>query len=163
MKRWLLVAALAAAVLLTPFRSRDAAKYQPVQALCMDARDGMCVLETDNGLCGMGADPAEAVADLERTAPGTVVLSTARQLVVADSGERYLYPLLALEVLHPGTALYAADGSVDPADAAAFLDRCGSGLTVSRYQAAVLTGEATSLPRLTGGEGRYSINDEGNG
>ncbi|MBR4132455.1 MAG: hypothetical protein IKT99_05705 [Oscillospiraceae bacterium] len=157
MKRVLWIAALAAAVLFTPFESRDAAKLLPVQTLCMYGQDGLCVLKTDNGLYGTGTDPAEAVADLENTAPGTVVLSTARQLVIADCGARYLHPLLALEVLHPGIALYAADGPVDPADAAAFLDRSGPGLSVSRYQASVLAGEDVVLPRLTGGEGRYSI------
>ena len=157
MKRVFLIAALAAAVFLTPFRSRDAAKLLPVQTLSLYGQDGLCVLKTDNGLYGTGKTPAEAVADLEQTAPGTVVLSTARQLVIADSGAGDLCPLLALEVLHPGTALYAADRPVDPADAAAFLNRCGSGLTVSRYQAAALMGETVALPRLTGGEGRYSI------
>lgn len=157
MKRVLWIAALAAAVFLTPFHSRDAAKLLPVQTLSMYGQNGFCVLKTDNGLYGSGKTPAEAVADLEKTAPGTVVLSTARQLVIADCEAVYLRPLLDLEVLHPGTALYAADDPVDPADAAAFLDRCGSGLTVSRYQAAVLAGEAIALPRLTGGEGRYSI------
>ena len=157
MKRVLWIAALAAAVFLTPFHSRDAAKLLPVQTLAMSGQDGLCVLQTDNGLYGTGKTPAEAVADLERTAPGTVVLSTARQLVVADSGAGDLGSLLALEVLHPGTALYAAEGPVDPADAAAFLNRCGAGFTVTRYQAAALAGEAVALPRLTGGEGRYSI------
>ena len=157
MKRVLWIAALAAAVFLTPFHSRDAAKLLPVQTLAMSGQDGLCVLKTDNGLYGTGKTSAEAVADLERTAPGTVVLSTARQLVVADSGAGDLGSLLALEVLHPGTALYAAEGPVDPADAAAFLNRCGSCLTVTRYQAAALAGEAVALPRLTGGEGRYSI------
>ena len=157
MKRVLWIAALAAAVLFTPFESRDAAKLLPVQTLSMYGQDGHCVLKTDNGLYGTGTDPAGAVADLEQTAPGTVVLSTARQLVIADSGVRYLRPLLALEVLHPGTALYAAKAPVDPADAAAFLNHSGSGFTVSRYQAAGLAGEDVVLPRLTGGEGRYSI------
>ena len=157
MKRMVFVAALAAAVFLTPFRSRDAAKLLPVQTLSMYGQGGLCVLKTDNGFYGSGETPAEAVADLEKTAPGTVVLSTARQLVIADGGAGDLAPLLALEVLHPGTALYAAEEPVEPADAAAFLNRCGHGLTVSRYQAAVLAGEAVALPRLTGGEGRYSI------
>ena len=157
MKRMVWIAALAAAVLLTPFHSRDAAKLKPVRALCMDARDGKCVLETDNGLCGTGADPAAAIADLEKTAPGIVVLSTARQLVVTDAASGLLGPLLDLEVLHPGTALYCAGGPVDMQDAAEFLDRRGSGITVTRYQAAMLAGEAVGLPRLSGGEGRYYI------
>ena len=42
-------------------------------------------------------------------------------------------------------------------DAAAFLNRSGSGGTVTRFQAAALMGEAIGLPRLTGGEGRYYI------
>ena len=157
MKRILWIAALALAVLLTPFRSRDAAKLKPVQALCMDTRDGACVLETDSGLFGRGTDPAAAVADLEKTAPGTVVLSTARQLVVTDRAAGLLRPLLDLEVLHPGTAMYCAGGPVDLQDAAAFLNRSGSGVTVTRFQAAALMGEAIELPRLSGGEGRYYI------
>ena len=157
MKRFFWIAALSAAVLLTPFHSRDAAKLKPVQALCMDARDGVCILETDNGLYGRGTDPAQAVADLEKTAPGIVVLSTARQLVVTDRAAGFLRPLLELEVLHPGTALYCAGSPVDVKDAAEYLDRRGSSITVTRFQAAALAGEAVELPRLTGGEGRYYI------
>ncbi len=161
MKRIVWFAVLAAAVLLTPFHSRDAAKLKPVQALCLDVQGGACVLETDGGLYGMGADPTQAVADLEKAAPGTVVLSTARQLVVTDAAAHLLQPLLELEVLHPGTALYRADGPVDVGDAAEYLNRCGSGVTVTRLQAAMLAGETVSLPRLTGGEGRYYIYNEG--
>ena len=157
MKRMVWIAALAAAVLLTPFHSRDAAKLKPVKVLCLDAREGRCVLETDNGLFGLGPDPAQAVADLERTAPGIAVLSTARHLVVTDAAAGYLRPLLQMEILHPGTALYGSDGPVDAKDAAEFLDRRGSGVTVTRFQAASLAGETIRLPRLTGGEGRYYI------
>ena len=157
MKRMIWIAALALAVLLTPFRSRDAAKLKPVQALCMDARDGACVLETDNGLRGIGSDPAAAVADLEKTAPGIAVLSTARQLIVTDGAAGFLRPLLELELLHPGTALYCAGGPVDMQDASEHLNRRKSNVTVTRFQAAMLAGEAVGLPRLTGGEGRYYI------
>lgn len=157
MKRMVWIAALAAAVLLTPFHSRDAAKLKPVQALCLDLRDGKCILEADNGLYGLGPDPAQAVADLERTAPGVAVLSTARQLVVTDAAAAYLRPLLELEVLHPGTALYGSEGPVNVEDAADYLNRRGSGVTVTRVQAALLAGETVRLPRLTGGEGRYYI------
>ena len=161
MRRMLWIAALAAAILLTPFQSRDAAGLLPVQTLCMYADGGVCVLKTDSGLYGAGADPAQAVADLEKTAPGNIVLSTARQLVVADSAMACLRPLLELEVLHPGTSLYRTAAAIDVGDAAAFLNRHGSGVTVTRAQAAYLSGETVTLPLLAGGDGRYSIYNEG--
>ena len=76
-KTALTAAALAAALLLSPFRSRDAAKLIPVQTLCICADGGDYLVQTDAALCGRGADPARAFADLERTAPGRPTFSTA--------------------------------------------------------------------------------------
>ena len=130
MKRMVWIAALAAAVLLTPFHSRDAAKLKPVKVLCLDAREGRCVLETDNGLFGLGPDPAQAVADLERTAPGIAVLSTARHLVATDAAAGYLRPLLELEILHPGTALYGQKNAFRPLKIA--VDEAGGMYVISK-------------------------------
>lgn len=145
------------ALLLSPFGRTDVAELLPVQTLCLRQEAGQCCLVTDGGLMGQGGNPEEALYDLRRTAPGKVVFSTTRQLVVEDSGAAYFKPLLNLEALRPGTELYWADGPVDPADAAGWLDRHGVNTTVSRVQAAWLAGERVSLPLLVGGEGRYEI------
>lgn len=145
------------ALLLSPFSRTDVAELLPVQTLCLYQEAGVCTLLTDGGLMGQGADPEEALADLRRTAPGKVVFSTTRQLVVEESGGAYLESFLGLEALRPGTEVYWAEDPIDPADAAEWLNRHGVNTTVSRVQAAWLAGESVSLPRLTGGEGRYKI------
>ena len=145
------------ALLLSPFSRTDVAELLPVQTLCLYQEADMCTLLTDGGLMGQGADPEEALSDLQRTAPGKVILSTTRQLVVEERGSEFFRPLLDLEVLRPGTEVYLSNQPVDPADAAGWLNRHGVNTTVSRVQAAWLTGEPISLPRLTGGEGRYEI------
>jgi len=151
------VIAILLALLLSPFSRTDVAELLPVQTLCLRQEEGQCLLLTDGGLMGQGADPEEALADLQRTAPGKVVFSTTRQLVVEESGSDYFKPLLDLEALRPGTEVYWAHQPVDPADASGWLNRHGVNTTVSRLQAAWLTGERVTIPRLTGGEGRYEV------
>ena len=151
------VIAIALALLFSPFSRTDVAELLPVQTLCLRQEEGQCLLLTDGGLMGQGETPEKALSDLRRTAPGKVVFSTTRQLVVEESGEAYFRPLLDMEALRPGTELYRAKQPVDPADAASWLDRHGVNTTVSRLQAACLTGEPISLPLLVGGEGRYEI------
>lgn len=151
------VIAIALALLFSPFQSADVAELLPVQTLCLRQQDGLCRLETDGGLMGKGVDPAKALADLERTAPGKVLLSTTRQLVVEEGAATYFKALLDLNALRPGTELYRAKQPVDAADASSWLSRHGVNVTVSHVQAAWLTGEAVELPLLVGGEGRYNV------
>ena len=151
------VVCIVLALLLSPFARTDVAELLPVQTLCLRQEAGMCQFVTDGGLMGQGSDPEEALADLQRTAPGKVIFSTTRQLVVEESGEEYLKSLLDLEALRPGTEVYWSAEPMDPSDASGWLSRHGVNATVSRIQAAWLMGETVSLPRLKGGEGRYEI------
>ena len=151
------VIAILLALLLSPFERTDVAELLPVQTLCLRQEEGQCLLLTDGGLMGQGVTPEKALSDLRRTAPGKVVFSTTRQLVVEESGAEFFKPLLDLDALRPGTEVYWAKEPVDPADAASWLDRHGVNATVSRLQAAWLTGEREMIPLLTGGEGRYEI------
>ena len=151
------VVCIVLALLLSPFARTDVAELLPVQTLCLRQEGEWCQLVTDGGLLGQGTGPEDALADLQRTAPGKVIFSTTRQLVVEESGEKYLKPLLDQEALRPGTEVYRSQQPIDPADAALWLNRHGVNTTVSRLQAAWLTGEAISLPLLTGGEGRYEV------
>ena len=160
MKRLRIAAALcavAAALLLSPFHSRDAAKLIPVQTISVCAGNGACRVETDGGLYGQGPDPASAFRDLERTAPGLPVFSTARQLVVDETALSRLRDLVFLESLHPGTEVYLSAEPIDAGDATDFLNRHASGVSVSRLRSALLTGEAVPLPEIAGAEGRYRI------
>lgn len=151
------VIAIVLALMFSPFQRADVSELLPVQTLSLRQEEGMCCLETDGGFMGEGLNPKAALADLERTAPGKVLLSTTRQLVVEESGGAYFKALLDLEALRPGTELYRAEQPVDAADASSWLNRHGVNITVSRVQAAWLTGEPVELPLLTGGEGRYKI------
>ncbi len=156
-KTVLTFAALAAALLLSPFHSRDAAKLIPVQTLCICADGTGYIVQTDTDLCGRGADPALAFADLERTAPGLPTFSTARQIVVAEDAMDRLPALAFLELLHPGTEVYRSAAAVDAHDVTAFLNRHASGISVSRLRASILSGEPVALPAVEGKAGRYWI------
>ncbi len=153
------VLAILAALLFSPFGATDVSELLPVQTLCLRSVDGLCRLETDSGLMGQGTEPAAALEDLMRTAPGVVILSTTRQLVVEDGAADYFVPLLKMDVLRPGTELYHAPVPIDAQDASDYLSRHGVQATVSRAQAAVLEGKNYPLPALVGGEGRYRIVD----
>ena len=148
--------AVAAALLLSPFHSRDAEKLIPVQTLCVHVEEGVWIVGTDGGLFGRGADPGSALADLERTAPGILTLSTARQIVVSGV-EAGLEELVFSEALHPGTEVYDSAAPVDAGDVTPFLDRHADGISISRLRAAFLTGEPVRLPRIEGDGGRYRI------
>lgn len=155
----MIVLAILAALVFSPFGATDVSELLPVQTLCLRTADGLCRMETDSGLMGQGKDVAAALEDLKRTAPGVVILSTTRQLVVEDAAAKYFVPLLRLDVLRPGTELYHAPLPIDACDASDYLSRHGVQSTVSRAQAAVLEGKNYPLPALLGGEGRYYIVD----
>ena len=148
--------AIASALLFSPFQSRDAEKLIPVQTLCVRIEDGAWIVETDGGQTGYGADPKQALADLERTAPGILTLSTARQ-IVATGVEDGLEQLVFLETLHPGTEVYCSDAPIDAGDVTPFLNRHADGISISRLRAAFLTEEPIRLPRIEGNEGRYRL------
>ncbi len=152
-----IIAAMVLALFISPFHRRDVAKLQPVQTLSLSRSGALCHLQTDGGLFGEGPDPASALQDLEASAPGELILSTTRQLVLAENARDFLEPLLALEALRPGTELYVSSQPVDPGDASSFLNSRGTGMTVSRVQALWLRGEPVRLSQLVGGEGRYEI------
>ncbi len=152
-------AAIAAAVLLSPFRSEDAHKRIVVQTLCIWKDSGTYLVQADDGLYGRGADPAAAFADLERTAPGLPTLSTARQLVVSETAADRLEALIFLDCLHPGTEVYRSAEPLDAGDVTDFLNRHATGVSIKNLRAAALTGEPLCLPRVTGSEGRYRICD----
>ena len=109
-KSALALAALAGALLLSPFHSEDAAKRIVVQTLCVYTDGGAYAVRTDAGLFGRGADPASAFADLQRTAPGLPTLSAARQLVVSEDALVQLSELVFLDCMHPGTEVYRSAG-----------------------------------------------------
>ncbi len=149
--------AAAAALLLSPFQGHDAAKHIPVQTLCFSVEDDLYRVETDGGQYGLGRDPAAALADLERTAPGIPTLSTARQMVVDKSARDRLPDLVFLEALHPGTEVYLSENPLDAGDVTNYLNRHASGVSVSRLRSALLMDEPVSLPQIVGAEGRYRI------
>ena len=158
-KTALTAAALAAALLLSPFHSRDAAKLIPVQTLCICADGGEYRVQSDADLFGRGTDPARTFADLERTAPGRPTFSTARQSVVAENAMHRLPELVFLDFLHPGTEVYRSADPVDAEDVTDFLNRHASGVSVSRLRSAVLAGGPVELPTVEGEEGRYRIRE----
>ena len=155
----LALAALAGALLLSPFHSEDAAKRIVVQTLCVYTDGGAYAVRTDAGLFGRGADPASAFADLQHTAPGLPTLSAARQLVVSEDALVQLSELVFLDCLHPGTEVYCSAGPVDAGKVTEFLNRHAAGVSINTLRAAILAGETPELPRIEEDGGRYRICD----
>ena len=148
---------VALALLLSPFSAADVSELLPVQNLRLGMEGQLVCVQTDGGLTGLGATPEAALRNLEETAPGVVIFSTARTLVAEAGAEAALVHLLRMDVLRPGTELLRAYGPIDPADCADYLSRHSVRTTASGAQAALLRGETYPLPVLVGKEGRYRI------
>ena len=153
-------AAVALALLCAPFSSQDVSELLPVQTLSLSrAEGGGYRIGTDGGLQGLGQTLPQAVDNLRQCAPGVAVLATARQLVVERSCLSALPELIRMEILRPATQVYCAPEAVSAEDAADYLSRHCSEVTLSRIQAGLLRSEPVRLPLLLGQEGRYQLRD----
>lgn len=157
MKYLLWIAALALALFCAPFARRDTAALLPVQTVCLSRDADGYLLQTDGGLQGRGTTVADALASLHATAPGDVVLATARQLVVQERCLPALPELLRLRVLRPATQICCARAALSPDRIGAFLAAHPSGITLSQVEAALLRLEPLPLPRLLSEEGRLRL------
>ena len=152
MKKLILFAVL---ILFSPFAMRDVAEILPVETLVLSREDDGCRLTTDLGYYGLGQTPKEALENLLETAPGKIVLSTTRSLVVQAKEE--LYGLLKLDALRPGTAIFYTRGGVDASDCNQYVSRHRGNATLGKYLACLATGEILPVPVLEGENGRYSL------
>lgn len=134
MKRWLYLAALAAAVLVLGDRSAgvDIGKLQPVQVVAMSYRDGQICLRTDTGDMGLGRDLDSALADMKERAAAQIFLDTAEHVIVAPACEDLIGGLAG--ILRPSCAICMGQG-VDLPQAAAYLQVHKPQTTLMEYRA----------------------------
>lgn len=151
MKRWLFFLFLS--VLLwraAPSSGADVGKLLPVELLLIYEENETVVIETDNALSGYGADWEAALADLHKSAPGTVFMDTADTLLLTEE-TAVLVPQLS-EVLRPSCNVCLLSGEADLKAAAAYL-------RAHRTERTVLdccNGKA-DLPKLISNGGRFYL------
>ena len=154
MKRWWMVAALAAAALtLMPSHTADVGELLPVELLYVDCEQTGVRVETDTGEMGYGEDLAAALSDLKAAAPGRVFLETADYLVVTREAA-YLLPQLR-KILRPATRVCL--GVNTDAGAADYLSAHKPEIMLKDVRPA-----GQQLPVLMGLGERYRLVSEGN-
>ena len=68
-----------------PVNRVEIAKLEPIEAVAMDAQNGVVILRTDTGREGRGVTPADALQDLINNTPSVVYLDTARFLLLSPA------------------------------------------------------------------------------
>ena len=153
MKKWMVYALMLAAIPVLSFGGfggEDVGTLHPVQVLMVRLeKDGLCLL-TDTEDTGTGKDAHQAILDMERTAPGSVLLDTADYLLLEVGTEACLEQLR--EQLRPSCSICYVTADVDLKQAEEFLQHHEPALTLTQYAA----GEHR-LPYLITEEGRLKL------
>ncbi|MBE6955359.1 MAG: hypothetical protein E7449_05535 [Ruminococcaceae bacterium] len=144
---------LLAAFGLFPFSGEKIADLQPVQVLTVQQLPGAVLLRTDNGLSGYGADYAEAMERLEKTAPGKAFFACCSAVVLCG-GEESLSAVVQDARLRPAAAVYRAPFAPDAAQLQPVLAAHPGGVRIADLQRG---GE--SLPQLIPLEEGWLVED----
>ncbi len=159
-RRLLLLAGLLAALAMLPFRGQDAAHLLPVQTLLVDWDGESCRLAADNGLAGSGPDLAAALGELEASAPGTVFLKTAEQVVLTRRALPLLDQVVQSPALRPAAGLcLTPSGALDLELAGQYLARHPDNRTLARVRAVLAAGQSPGLPLLRPVEGGFLLEE----
>ena len=143
----LLLALGASLASVVPFPSRDISELTVAELLCFTAEDGVTVT-TEEGLTASGRSIADAIAMLEASAPGHLLLGTVDH--VTFCGVRPDAETLLACGLRPAAKLFLAPRSLDPKAAAAFFRTHEGGVTIG----ALAEDASLPLPRLGTVDGR---------
>ncbi|MDO5153925.1 MAG: hypothetical protein Q4D50_11305 [Eubacteriales bacterium] len=128
MKRWIILAAAAAVVLMSPSRKEtDVGELLPVELLYIYKEESGIWVQTDTGDLGIGADLQSALKDLKETAPGKIFLDTADYLIITKETVDLLPQLWG--ILRPSTEVCL--GINADTQAAAFLSAHKPGVTLN--------------------------------
>lgn len=155
MKRSILYIIVCLALVLTgslPFRGHDVGKLRPVETIAVSGGD-IVKLRTDMGDVGSGRSWADALEDLEKTAPGAIFQGTVSYILLEDSGEDLLGTILSQENLNPGCGICLAPEGVDPQKAGEYLRAHEPGENLRSLRGK----ELYELPRLIESEGRFYL------
>lgn len=153
MKKWLIYAVALVAVALLGMggrRGEDVSRLHPVQLLVADYQNEKVTLTTDAGYVGTGKNVQSALEDMMRSAPCHIFIDTADYLLVRKNAVHLINQFG--ETLRPSCAVCILSGSVEPGNAAQFLQYHVPKVTMGKYEA----GERT-LPQLVSLEGRMEL------
>lgn len=153
MKYWIWVL-LAALMLLSPFQGSDVGKLRPVELVAMHREGYTVILETDTGDVGRGRNPAEALEDMKRTAPGALFLDTAEYFLVTRETENLLPELAG--VLRPAVEVCVLEDPVDLEAAAEYLRAHSPEVTLLQWRT-----QGKELPELRAEGGKCQIVNNG--
>ena len=155
---WALLLAIPVVLGLLPLHGTDAAKLEPAQILLLEATDRGLRIRTDTGAVGVGADPEQALSDLEQTAQGVLFLQTAETLVLTKDALSYLPQAARSQKLRPAAKVYALEGELPEAkEAAEFLAGHSAGVTLGQVRASLLGAGSVTLPILCNSDGRLML------
>lgn len=153
MKRWLcyLAAVFAVAALnKNASAGHEIGDLQPVQTVALSIENGMVVLRTDTNNWGAGWSVAEAVADMEGSAPGKIFLETADYLLVTPECMDMVYAMA--NHLRPSCALCLVRGRPELEGVAEYLRHHEPRVTMLQYRAG-----GCQLQTLITKEGRMEL------
>lgn len=159
--RFLLLAAVLAALGLLPFRATDAAKLIPVRAVIV-TRDGEAyTVDVGQAVRGVGRTLTEALADLRAGVSGEIFFPTAEEIVVTDTGADFAETVTAVteeEAFQPAAALYRTEErGLDASAVADYLASHPSEVTLVRVRGALRSGEPVALPDLRVVQGGFRV------
>lgn len=150
MKRWIILAAAAAAALaLQPGGERDVAKLEPVQLVFVYKSGNEICIETDTDAFGKGKDLQSAMEDMKLTAPGYIFLDTAEFLLLTEETVALL-PELAGMIRPAAEVCIGTEAQTETA--AAYLSVHRPGVTLKDWMA-----EGCAFPLLMMTEERYQL------
>ena len=152
MRRWIIYAAVIAALGFSPLRGMDISELSPVQTVWLSEEKGQVYLQTDAGDFGVGADIEEALSDLNKSATGVVFLETADYLIIEAGREDLLAQ--ANEVFRPGCMACTAEKKPDLQKATAYLRIHEPSATLRQWCV-----EKNKLQQLLENNGRFSWRD----
>lgn len=149
MKRWIILAAAVAVVLMFPSReASDVGELLPVELLYIYKEDGCVRVETDTGNLGVGTDLKAALEDLKASTPGEIFLETANYLILSREAVPLLPQLWG--ILRPATEVCL--GVNADTKAAPFLAAHKPGVTLNDIRSG-----GRYLPTLVRREERYHL------
>ena len=149
MRRWIICAAAAVLLMISPVRGMDISQLSPVQTVWVAVENGQVYLQTDGGEWGSGTDIASALENLNETAAGVVFLETADYLILQKGEEALLEQ--APTIFRPSCMVCVADEMPDLEQATAFLRLHEPSITLRQWSV-----EGNLLQQLTGSDGRFA-------
>lgn len=159
--RFLLLAAVLAALGLLPFRATDAAKLIPVRAVIVTRDGGSYTVDVGQAVRGVGRTLSEALEDLRAGVSGEIFFPTAEEIVVTDTGDDFAGTVTAVteeSAFQPAAGLYRTEEhGLDASAVAAYLAAHPSEVTLVRVRGALHAGEPVALPTLRVEGGGFAV------